>query len=306
MESEDDDDSVIQPLSCGVPEVVLPRLSTIVARTPNLPRSPRAPTKKPFGPARVIASSHPAVMEPSQPTPEPPVQAPPVMPVVDILIPSPVKQPMLCLPQAQLAMRHSVGQEDQGSMYVVRLLHDKEDQVHPREYGIPASSRLGYLYHPKDEADDTIRRPLPPKHPAPPKLPLPPNPRPELITQTRGHSKTITAIKPPAPAPAPAPAATPLPSSRSAVPAAAPGRAVPAAALGVPMLDLHAMSHAIRDATARIALLKARVAEQDGTKSSTGTPHSHFLTLLPMQHPCCLINLAPAPCHPQNLHSPSH
>ncbi|KAG2029297.1 hypothetical protein BDR03DRAFT_1018588 [Suillus americanus] len=56
---------------------------------PNLPRSPRAPTKKPFGPARVIAGSHPAVMEPSQPTPEPLVQAPPVMPVVDILIPSP-------------------------------------------------------------------------------------------------------------------------------------------------------------------------------------------------------------------------
>ncbi|KAG2028861.1 hypothetical protein BDR03DRAFT_1019252 [Suillus americanus] len=160
MESEDDDDSIIQPLSRGVPEVVLPRLSTIVARTPNSPRSPRAPTKKPFGPARVIASSHPAVMEPSQPTPEPPVQAPPVMPMVDILIPGLVKQPMLCLPQAQLALRHSVGQEDQGSMYVVHPLHDKEDQVHPRKYGIPASSRLGYLYHPEDEVDDTIQRSL--------------------------------------------------------------------------------------------------------------------------------------------------
>ncbi|KAG2039586.1 hypothetical protein BDR03DRAFT_980803 [Suillus americanus] len=89
MESEDDEDSVIQPLSRGVLEVVLPQLSTIVARMPNLPRSPRAPTKKPFGPARVIAGSHPAVMEPSQPTPEPLVQVPPVMPVVDILIPGP-------------------------------------------------------------------------------------------------------------------------------------------------------------------------------------------------------------------------
>ncbi|KAG2029578.1 hypothetical protein BDR03DRAFT_1018201 [Suillus americanus] len=116
VESEDDDDSVIQPLLHGVPEVVLPRLSTIVARTPNSPHSPRAPTKKPFGPARVIAGSHPAVMEPSQPTPEPPVQAPLVMPVVDILIPGLVKQPMLCLPQAQLALCNSVGQEDQGSI----------------------------------------------------------------------------------------------------------------------------------------------------------------------------------------------
>ncbi|KAG2037166.1 hypothetical protein BDR03DRAFT_1051857 [Suillus americanus] len=89
VESEDDDDSVVQPLLHGVPEVVLPWLSTIVARMPNSPRSPRALAKKPFGPARVIAGSHPAVMEPSQPTPEPPVQAPPVMPVVDILIPGP-------------------------------------------------------------------------------------------------------------------------------------------------------------------------------------------------------------------------
>ncbi|KAG2030668.1 hypothetical protein BDR03DRAFT_1016867 [Suillus americanus] len=70
VESEDDEDLVVQPLSRGVPEVVLPQLSTIVARTPNLPHSPRAPTKKPFGLARVIASSHPAVMEPSQPTPD--------------------------------------------------------------------------------------------------------------------------------------------------------------------------------------------------------------------------------------------
>ncbi|KAG2033171.1 hypothetical protein BDR03DRAFT_1014537 [Suillus americanus] len=99
-------------------------------------------------------------MEPSQPTHEPLVQAPPVMPVVGILIPGPVKQPMLRLPQAQLALRHLVGQEDQGSVYVVRLLHDKEDQVHPREYGIPASSHSGYLYHPEDEVDDTIRRSL--------------------------------------------------------------------------------------------------------------------------------------------------
>ncbi|KAG2035434.1 hypothetical protein BDR03DRAFT_983719 [Suillus americanus] len=65
VESEDDEDSVVQPLLCGVLEVVLPQLSTIVARMPNSPCSPRALTKNPFGPARVIAGSHPAVMEPS-------------------------------------------------------------------------------------------------------------------------------------------------------------------------------------------------------------------------------------------------
>ncbi|KAG2036556.1 hypothetical protein BDR03DRAFT_1011510 [Suillus americanus] len=237
VELEDDEDSVVQPLLHRMPEVILPRLSTIVARTPNSPHSPRAPTKKPFGPARVIAGSHPAVMEPSQPsqpTPKPPVQALPVMPVVDILIPGPVKQPMLHLPQAQLSLRNSVGQEDQGSVYVMHLLHDKEDQVHPHLLVAPSKN--------------PSKAPPRPKPPAPPQLPMPPNPRPELATQTHGRSKTITAIKPPAPAPAS------LLSSRSAV---------PAAALGVPMLDLHAMSHAIQDAAARIALLEAHVAEQD-------------------------------------------
>ncbi|KAG2029260.1 hypothetical protein BDR03DRAFT_1018648, partial [Suillus americanus] len=214
VESEDDDDLVVQPLSCGVPEVVLPRLSTIVARTPNLPRSLRAPTKKPFGPARVISGSHPAVMEPSQPTPKPPVQAPPVMPVVDILIPTQITHVTLATSSAGLAQL--------------------EDQVHPHKYGIPTSSHSCSLYHPEDEVHDTIRAPskTPSKAPtashtpAPPKLHLPPHPRPELATQTHGRSKTITAIKPPAPAPAAA-------------------LAVPAAALGVPMPDLHAMSHAI-------------------------------------------------------------
>ncbi|KAG1717234.1 hypothetical protein EDB19DRAFT_1840648, partial [Suillus lakei] len=87
-----------------------------------------------------------------------------------------------------------------------------------------------------------------------------------------------------------------LPSSSSAV---------PRAALNVPMPDLHAMAIAIRDGAARIALLKARVAEQDAfdVKSSTGTPHFHFPTLLPMQQQCCLINPSPCPCHPPNLHS---
>ncbi|KAG2033148.1 hypothetical protein BDR03DRAFT_1014604 [Suillus americanus] len=257
VELEDDEDSVVQPLLHGVPEVVLPRLSTIVARTPNLPRSPRAPTKNPLA-----LPGHPAVIEFSQPTPKPPVRATPVMPMVDILIPGPVKQPMLCLPQAQLALHNSIGQEDQGSVYVVHSLHDKEDQVHPREYGIPASLHSCSLHHPEDEVDDTIWCSLQNSLQGTPCLPnpwalqsspcLPIQGLNSQSTQMRSRSKTITAVKPPVPAPAPA--AAPLLSSRSAV---------PAAALGVPMPDLHAMSHVIRDAAAQITLLEARMAEQD-------------------------------------------
>ncbi|KAG2028928.1 hypothetical protein BDR03DRAFT_1019153 [Suillus americanus] len=189
------------------------------------------------------------------------------MPVVDILIPGPVKHPMLCLPQAKLALRNSVGQEDQGSVYVVRLLHDKEDQVHPHKYGIPASSRSYYLYHPKDEVDDTIRGSLQnslqsgTSHGTAVTTPQ---------TQMRGHSKTITAVKPPAPAPAP------LPSSRSAVPAAAPSLAVPAAALAL------------------ITLLEACVAEQDGKIDTLQCLHEGLRHEIIDRHPSFPLPDTPA------------
>ncbi|KAG2029334.1 hypothetical protein BDR03DRAFT_1018533 [Suillus americanus] len=93
-------------------------------------------------------------------------------------------------------------------------------------------------------------------------------------TQTHGRSKTITAIK--TPAPAPAPAATPLPSSRSAVPAAAPGQAVPAAAL------------------AQIALLEARVAEQDGKLDTLQRLHEGLRRGIIDRHPSFPLPDTPA------------
>jgi hypothetical protein len=68
VESEDDEETIIQvcgldyflhslnflqPISRGVPEVVLPRISTLAQGTPHSPRSPRSPKKKSFGPASV-------------------------------------------------------------------------------------------------------------------------------------------------------------------------------------------------------------------------------------------------------------
>jgi hypothetical protein len=68
MESEDDEDSIVQvcglahfchalnvtqPLLSGVPEVVLPQLSTIIVRMPQLPWSSGSPKKQSFGPASV-------------------------------------------------------------------------------------------------------------------------------------------------------------------------------------------------------------------------------------------------------------
>ncbi|KAG2041208.1 hypothetical protein BDR03DRAFT_1007534 [Suillus americanus] len=277
VESEDDEDLVVQPLLCGVLEVVLPRLSTIVARTPNLPRSPRAPTKKPFGPARVIASSHPAVMEPSQPTPEPPVQAPPVMPVVDILIPGPNNPCYTC---HKLNWPCATRLDKRTRAPCMSCIHctTKKIKCTPANMGSPpphvratSTTRKMRSMTPSGAPSKTPSK-APPASQTPNPSKAPPASQSKARThsqscglagtscgtavttpqtQTCGRSKTITAIKPPAPAPA----AAPFLSSRSAV---------PAAALGVPMPDVHAIFHAIRDAAARIALLEARVAEQDG------------------------------------------
>ncbi|KAG2030502.1 hypothetical protein BDR03DRAFT_1017058 [Suillus americanus] len=248
VELEDDEDSVVQPLSCGVPEVVLPRLSTIVARMPNSPRSPRAPTKKPFGPARVIASSHPAVMEPSQPTPEPPVQAPPVM--LTFSFPAQTTHAMLATSStglAQLSWTRGPG------LHKIKCTPMNMGSPPPRVWAT-STIRKTRSMTPSGAPSKTPSKVPPASHtPGPSKVPPASQSKAQTRSQSRGpagtshgtavttpqtqtcgRSKTITAIKPPAPAPAPA--AAPLPSSRSAV---------PAAALGVPMPDLHAMSHVI-------------------------------------------------------------
>ncbi|KAG1812452.1 uncharacterized protein BJ212DRAFT_1483085 [Suillus subaureus] len=248
VDSEDEEDVGIQPLLGGVPEVVLPRLS-------NSPRSPRVPTKKPFVPATVIAGSHLAVIEPSQPTPESPVEAPPVIDGSDILIPRPLKQPMLGLHQAQVALCNLVRQEDQESVTLPKHIHGSSTTQNTRSRtpskapskAPPGSQSKAWTHSQSCGKSRTlgVTAMTTPK------------------TQMHGCSKTITAIKAPAPAPAQKSPKFSLLSSSSAVPAAAPSLAVPAAALNLPMPDLHAMAIAIWDGTACIAILGAHVAEQD-------------------------------------------
>ncbi|KAG2030025.1 hypothetical protein BDR03DRAFT_1017617 [Suillus americanus] len=277
VESEDDDDSVIQFWRSsfpGSPQLLQGRPICLAAPEPR--------QKKPFGPARVIASCHPAVMEPSQPTPEPPVQAPPVMPVVDILIPGP-NNPCYACHKLNWPCATWLDKRTRAPCMLCVYCMTKKIKCTPANMGSPpprvwatSTTRKTRSMTPSGAPSKTPSKAPPASQtPGPSKAPPASQSKAQTHsqsrgpagtscgtavttpqTQTRGRSKTITAVKPPA--------ATPRPSSRSAVPAAAPGRAVPAAALGVPMPDLHAMSHAIRDATARIALLEACVAEQDG------------------------------------------
>ncbi|KAG1765173.1 hypothetical protein EV702DRAFT_1204699 [Suillus placidus] len=61
VESEDDEETIVQPISRGVLEVVLPQLSTIIARQPQSPCSPSSPKKQSFRPASLTAGSRPEV-----------------------------------------------------------------------------------------------------------------------------------------------------------------------------------------------------------------------------------------------------
>ncbi|KAG2029390.1 hypothetical protein BDR03DRAFT_1018461 [Suillus americanus] len=279
VESEDDDDLVIQPLSRGVPEVVLPRLSTIVARMPNSPRSPRAPTKKPFGPARVIAGSHPAVMEPSQPTPEPPVQGPPVMPVVDILIPGP-KNPCYACHKLNWPCATQLDKRTRAPCMSCIHCTTKKIKCTPANMGSPpprvrptSTTRKTRSMTPSGAPSKTPSKAPPASHtPGPSKAPPASQSMAQTHSQSCGPADTSrgTAVT------TPQTQTRALPSSRSAVPAAAPGRAVPAAAL------------------ARIALLEACVAEQDGKLDTLQCLHEGLRREIIDRHPSFPLPDTPA------------
>ncbi|KAG1817039.1 uncharacterized protein BJ212DRAFT_1299229 [Suillus subaureus] len=226
-----------------MPEVVHPDLSTIVLRMSGLPQSPQVPKKKPFGPATAIASRHLEVMETLQLMFNTPVEAPPVIDADDILIPGPcvhalmepTEQPMSGLQQARVALHH-----------LDTIKAPSTTQLKAQM----CSQLCGPSSTPSVSGVTT----------------------PQM--QTCSHSKTITAVKAPAPAPAhksPELFMTISPYY-SLVAIASSSSAVPPAALNVPMLDLHAISMAIRGGAAQITTLEACVVEQGAIPESMSPP----------------------------------
>ncbi|KAG1770779.1 hypothetical protein EV702DRAFT_1049229 [Suillus placidus] len=180
-ESEDDDEPIIKPFSGGVPEVVLPQLSSILVRTPNSPHSPQVPMKKSFGPVK----SFPAVIKPVQPTPEPLVEAP----QIDL------EQPISGLQQARLALHNSARQEDWKHVHVLSRTPSKAGSKAPPISQSKAQTRSQSRGPSSTSGITVVTTPK---------------------TQTCGCSKTITAVHVPAAVPAPALAS--LPSLSLAVP----------------------------------------------------------------------------------------
>ncbi|KAG2133588.1 uncharacterized protein EDB93DRAFT_1107536 [Suillus bovinus] len=228
VELEDEEDLVTQPISRGVPEVVLPQLSPDVARTSGSPWSPWSPKKKPFWRATAIAGKCPEVIEPPQAAPEPPVETPPVIDTGDILIPGPNNPCQAC--------------------------HKMEWPCRfDKRTGAPCMSCV-YCTTKKIKCILVNPSPRPPGGPDPGPLPkLPPKLRPDMESisglfchswsiwcpNTKGANTAVAArlsLLPMDSTPAPAP----VPSSTSGV---------PRSALDVPMPDLHAMAMAIQEDT---------------------------------------------------------
>ncbi|KAG2091175.1 uncharacterized protein F5147DRAFT_780055 [Suillus discolor] len=288
VESEDDKDPIVQPISRGVPEVVLPQRSTIVVRKPQLPQllvPPRSNhlgllccpevTKSPISrqEARATSGSRLEVKESSDDTSSASDGDLPANTTFDITIPGPVKQLLLLLCQGELALCDSFGQEVQLSPACLA------SAAPPRR-----SNATLHLWDPHPDGPEGS---LPPAGCVPRHLPLlhlmlrlPPSQGPKLIINlSHGRSKTITIKKTPAPAPAPAPSSS---------------VAVPRAALDVPMPDLHSMAITIQNGAARIALLEARVQEQDTKIDTLQCLHESLRHMVVDQHPSFSLPDTPA------------
>ncbi|KAG1809527.1 hypothetical protein EV424DRAFT_1542952 [Suillus variegatus] len=307
VESEDDEDPIVQPILHGVLEVVLPQLSTIVVRTPQLPRSPGSPKKQSFGPASLTAGRHMEVVKFPISCPEaratsgscPEVEEssddtfsaldgdPPANTTFDITIPGPVSTPINS-PSPSTNAYHRTTPAIIASR---RIGHAQPVWTRgPASLACLASTapprRSNATLHLWDPCPNRPKESLPLAGRVPRHLPLlhpllclPPGQGPELIVQSRGHSKTITTKKTPAPAPA---------SGRSS------SFAVPHAALNVPMLDLHSMAITVWDDAARIAILEAQVQEQDAKIDTLQRLHESLWHTVVNQHPSFSLPDTPA------------
>ncbi|KAG1793233.1 hypothetical protein EV424DRAFT_1548459 [Suillus variegatus] len=316
VESEDDEDPIVQPISRGVPEVVLPQ-RTIVVRKPQSPRSPGSPKKQSFGPASLTAGSRPEVTKSPISRPEaratsgsrPEVEEessddtssasdgdPPATTTFDITIPGPNNPCHYCVKENWPCATRLDKRSSLPCLSCIRC-STKKIKCNPASLGSPPKRTRGKSTTGRTRSKTPA--PAPSNAPSPsrsrartrsqsrgpsrtPAIPAATTPQ----VQSRGRSKTITTKKTPAPAPAPAPAPVlhlslhlrQLVIRSSSV-------AVPRAALNVPMPDLHSMAIAIRDGAARIAILEARVQEQDAKIDTLQRLHESLRRTVVDRHP---------------------
>ncbi|KAG1848870.1 hypothetical protein F4604DRAFT_1935152 [Suillus subluteus] len=288
VESEDDDDAFIKPISSGVPEVILPWSSTIVVRTPHSPCSPGSPKKQAFGPASLTAGGRPEVPETSGSHPTP-ASNPPAIPTFDITIPGPNNPCHYCSKEDWPCQSCLDKRTSTPCLSCVRCA-TKKLKCQPASMGsLPPRTRGGGKSTSRrmrsrtpapnaPSASQSRRRTRSQSHGPSHHLATPAPATQEV--QSRGHRKTNNAKR----------AATP-----STAPALAPAPPVPPAALDVPMPDLHSMAIAIWDGAAQIALLEARVREQDDKIDTLKCLHESLRHKVVDRHQSFPLPDSPAP-----------
>ncbi|KAG1745815.1 uncharacterized protein EDB91DRAFT_1245966 [Suillus paluster] len=295
VESKDEHED--KPAAQGGPVVLVYHLTSV---------SPQIPKKAPFGPAKVIAGRHPDVIEHTDSMSNTPVVTPVVAPIVingpagshpeviehtdstsntpavtpvmvptvidtdDILIPRPMKQPMLGLQQCGVALHDLFQQEDWERPSLLCFLQHKEGKVffcHPQKSTEMVTGAAGTTSASAAGAAGTASA--------------------SAVTtpKTRSHSKTITAVKAPAPPPTPSPAPAPIASLSARM---------PRAALNVPMLDLHSMAMSIHDSAGHIKALKDLVAEQGRCIDTLTRLHESLRCETMEHHPSFPLPTTPA------------
>ncbi|KAG1889900.1 hypothetical protein F4604DRAFT_1914440 [Suillus subluteus] len=290
VESEDDDDTIIKPILSGVPEVVLPRSSTIIVRTPHSPRSPGSPKKQAFGPASLTAGGRPEVPNSCislEIYRKPPAVIPPplVIPLqfLHLILPFLAQTTPAIIAPKRIGPAKVVWTRGQAlPVCLASTVPPRSSNVNlhpwdPRPHGLAVESRP--WTHSQSRG--------PSHHPATPA------PATQAV-QSRGSRKTNNAKRAATPSPAPAPA--PAPALAPAPPAIVSSSSrVPPAALDVPMPDLDSMAIAIRDGAARIALLETRVREQDDKIDTLQCLHESLRRKVVNRHPSFPLPDSPAP-----------
>ncbi|KAG2341298.1 hypothetical protein BDR05DRAFT_1001940 [Suillus weaverae] len=236
VESEDDEDPIVQLILRGVLEVILPQLSTILLTAGSGPDVPKTPISRPE--VMATSGSHPEVVQPDDAS-SISDGGPPAIPTFDITIPGPNNPCHYCVKEewpCATRLDKRTGQP------CLSCIHCSTKKIKCVPASTPATAPSNALAASQSRARTRSQSHGASRTPAIPAVTTP-------KVQSCGRSKTITAKKAPAPAPAPAPAHN---------------YAVPRAALNVPMPDLHSMAIAIQDAAARIVVLEACVREQDG------------------------------------------
>ncbi|KAG1727575.1 uncharacterized protein EDB91DRAFT_1253836 [Suillus paluster] len=301
---ESEDEHVDKPAAQGGPVILVHSLTSV---------SPQIPKKRPFGPVNVIARRHADVAGQTDSTSNTPMVTPVVAPTVingpagsplevvehsdlvsntpavtpdvaptvintdDILIPGPMKQPMLGLQQCGVALHDPVRQEDWERPSLLSPPKRSWGKSTTRKARSQTPSKGPSTSQPKARACSQSRGVAGATSAGATRTA---SGSAATMPKTHGCSKTITAVKAPAPPPTPSPA-----------PAHA---CVPRGALDVPMPDLHSMAMTICDSAGRINALKDLVAEQ-GRRINTLTRLHESLQCGTMEpHPSFPLPTTPA------------